>query len=531
MTTPCIIYARFSTDKQRETSIEDQARVCRTRAEALGLEVIGLHADNGVSGTTPVAARPSGAQLLADALAGRFRVLLLESLDRLSRNLVEQETIVRRLEHREIRIIGVADGYDTASGTSRKLTRGVRGLVNEIYIDDLRAKTHRGLCGQIERGFHAGGLAYGYRSVALEGGHRLEVNPAQAEQVRWIYTRYAEGWSCQKIAATLNAQRVCGPRGGTWCVSALYGSPAKGAGVLNNELYIGRYVWNRSQWVKHPDSGKRQRLQRPRAEWHVGVHPELRIIDDKLWEQVRGRMDSPRRAGGRRGRGAAPRTLFGGILRCGTCGAAVIAVSSQLYGCSARKDRGPAVCQGVSAPRRNVETRLLGFLRDELLTPAAMAGLEQEIAERLASRRQEMAAAESRAASRRTELAREIGRLTDAIAEMGLSPALRGRLERAERELEALDKPKARPVPADDAIAIRDRLRRMTLDLHGTLERDVDRARDVLRALLGGVALVREDDAVYAEIETRLDRLLVAAGGASLGRVAGEGFEPSTFGL
>ena len=349
--------------------------------------------------------------------------------------------------------------------------------------------------------------------------------------MRWIYTRYAEGWSCQKIAATLNAQRVCGPRGGTWCVSALYGSPAKGAGVLNNELYIGRYVWNRSQWVKDPDSGKRQRLQRPRGEWHVGVHPELRIIDDKLWEQVRGRMDSPRRAGGRRGRGAAPRTLFGGILRCGTCGAAVIAVSSHLYGCSARKDRGPAVCQGVSAPRRNVETRLLGFLRDELLTPAAMAGLEQEIAERLASRCEEMAAAESRAASRRTELAREIGRLTDAIAEMGLSPALRGRLERAERELEALDQPTRRPAPADDAMAIRDRLRRMTLDLLGTLERDVDRARDVLRGLLGGVALVREDETVYVEIETRLDRLLVAAGGASLGRVAGEGFEPSTFGL
>src|SRR5947207_9606084 len=53
-----------------------------------------------------------------------------------------------------------------------------------------------------------------------------------------------------------------------------------------------------------------------------------------------------------------------------------------------------------------------------------------------------------------------------------------------------------------DARAIRDRLRRMTLDLHGTLERDVDRARDVLRELPGGVALVREEDAVYAEIET-----------------------------
>lgn len=64
-------------------------------------------------------------------MARRFDVLLVESLDRLSRNLVEQETVIRRLEHRGIRIIGVSDGYDSASGTGRKLLRGVRGLISE----------------------------------------------------------------------------------------------------------------------------------------------------------------------------------------------------------------------------------------------------------------------------------------------------------------------------------------------------------------------------------------------------------------
>src|SRR6202158_511056 len=67
-----IIYARYSTDKQRETSIEDQARVCRARAEALHLEVVAVHADDELSGSTPVASRPRGKALLADALAGRF---------------------------------------------------------------------------------------------------------------------------------------------------------------------------------------------------------------------------------------------------------------------------------------------------------------------------------------------------------------------------------------------------------------------------------------------------------------------------
>ncbi len=228
------IYARFSTELQSVASIEDQARLCRERATALGLTVVAVHSDCAISGATPVNRRPGASACVADALAGRFDVLLIESLDRLSRNLVEQETVIRRLEHRGIRLIGVSDGYDSTSGAGRKLLRGVRGLISETYLDDLRAKTHRGLTGQIERGYHAGGLSYGYRSVVagVNGrgepiGHRLEIDEAQAVVVRGIFARYAAGESCQRIAADLNARGVRGPRGGTWCVSALYGSPAK----------------------------------------------------------------------------------------------------------------------------------------------------------------------------------------------------------------------------------------------------------------------------------------------------------------
>ena len=147
-----VIYARFSTELQSVASIEDQARLCRERATALGLTVVAVHSDCAISGATPVNRRPGASGCVADALAGRFDVLLIESLDRLSRDLVEQETVIRRLEHRGIRIIGVSDGYDSNSGAGRKLLRGVRGLISETYLDDLRAKTHRGLTGQIERG-------------------------------------------------------------------------------------------------------------------------------------------------------------------------------------------------------------------------------------------------------------------------------------------------------------------------------------------------------------------------------------------
>ena len=93
------IYARYSTDRQRESSIADQVRLCRARADLEGWAVVAEHGDQGISGSTPVAGRPAGQRLLADILAARFDVLLLEGLDRLSRDLVEQEQQVRRLEH------------------------------------------------------------------------------------------------------------------------------------------------------------------------------------------------------------------------------------------------------------------------------------------------------------------------------------------------------------------------------------------------------------------------------------------------
>src|SRR5688572_1482602 len=108
-----ILYARYSTDKQRETSIVDQLREARVRCEREGWPVVATHADEGISGSTPVALRRGGKALLADALASRFEILVLEGLDRLSREIGEQEQLVKRLEHRGIRIVGTADGYDS----------------------------------------------------------------------------------------------------------------------------------------------------------------------------------------------------------------------------------------------------------------------------------------------------------------------------------------------------------------------------------------------------------------------------------
>jgi hypothetical protein len=129
-----------------------------------------------------------------------------------------------------------------------------------MYLEDLRAKTHRGLQGQALKGFSCGGRTYGYRSVPLEDHTKKdqygrpaliavqrEIDSDEAPWVDQIFTWYAAGRSPRWIAAELNRQGVPSSRGSTWSASALHGDFERGTGLLNNPLYIGEFIWNRSE--------------------------------------------------------------------------------------------------------------------------------------------------------------------------------------------------------------------------------------------------------------------------------------------
>lgn len=516
------LYARFSTDRQRETSIDDQLRGARDRAAREGWQIVAEHSDHGISGSVPVALRPGGKALLADALAARWHVLVVEGLDRLSREIGEAETITKRLEHRGIRIVGTADGYDS-DARGRKVMRIARGLVNELYLDDLREKTHRGLAGQFDRGYHVGGVCYGYRSQATADGRgrELVVDQQQAPVVRRIFTEFADGHSARGIVHRLNAEGIASPRGGTWAVSALVGDSRRGAGLLNSEVYIGKLVWNRRQWLKDPETGARRYVDRPREEWQVREAPHLRIVDEPLWHAVRTRQRSGPPRGTRTGAGAPLRTLFAGLLRCHQCGGPMVAIDARRYGCNVHTDRGQTVCTNASAyQRKAVDAALLTVVRDELLSPAALADLHKALREAQATA-QRSAGGRGGSSAREATLRAEIARLVDAVAQVGMSTALQARLAAAEAELEQLlAAPPARPVQISTSQAMA-AYRRQMLALQAALESDAD--RDRTRALLGGivgpVTLVRDADGDWAQMEEPAARIALA--GSPLEVVAG----------
>ena len=544
-----VIYARYSSDRQREASIEDQFRQCEAHATAEGWQVVARFKDEAISGSR--ADRPGYQDMLRGAMAREFEVLVVEGLDRISRDSVESERVIRRLEHRGIRIVGIND-YDSASGKGRKLLRGVRGLLNEAYLDDLREKTHRGLEGQALKGNNAGGRTYGYRHVPVEDSARRdplgrpvvvavrrEIDEQQAEVVRRIFAWYADGRSARWMAEQLNRDGVPSP-GSTWnrrrsnmgwSATAIWG-PMDHTGILNNELYVGRYVWNRSRWTKDPDTGRRQRKVRPESEWVVHELPDLRIIDDKLWNRVRQRQAERADRVGARVRAGLTRAaaqhigppgkyLFSTLLKCDVCGASMVMRGKTHYACASQVNGRKPFCTNKRAVKRSiVESTLLADLQRKLLAPEVVDAVCKAVPKRLAGA---MKVREG-AAKRIAELDSENGRLAESVARMGGSAVLEARLAANEREKAKLDAAEAVPVAKVTRLLPRlaESYRALVADLASVPTDDIPRARAELRRFYGGAIRVRPAaNCDYLEARVpNADRLfeLAVVNGTNLGK-------------
>ena len=150
-----------------------------------------------------------------------------------------------------------------------------------------------------------------------------EIDPDEAAIVVRIFRDYAAGVSPQTIAKQLNAEHLPGPSGRTWRPSTLHGHVTRGTGILNNELYIGRLIWNRLRYLNDPDTGRRVSRLNPPSQWVITEVPALRIVDDDLWRAAKARQQQIRdtvAAGGNTVRAHRPLYLFSGLIRCGVCG-------------------------------------------------------------------------------------------------------------------------------------------------------------------------------------------------------------------
>src|SRR3954470_3773330 len=200
------IYARYSSDNQRDASIADQTGSCQLFAERQGWAVVQEYADHATSGATLL--RAGFQKLMRDALEQRFDAVLAESLDRFSRDQEDTAGLFKRLTFKGIRIITLAEGEIS------HLHVGLKGTMNALFLKDLADKTRRGLRGRVEKGRSGGGLCFGYyvrkefdsAGEPVRGGREIEL--AEADIVRQIFKSFADGDSPEAIATRLNRNVV-----------------------------------------------------------------------------------------------------------------------------------------------------------------------------------------------------------------------------------------------------------------------------------------------------------------------------------
>lgn len=559
------IYARYSSDHQRAASIEDQFRICREKAGREGWEVVGTYKDAGISGASMIL-RPGIQRLLQEAQAGKIDVVLAEALDRVSRDQADVATLFKHLRFVGVTIVTLSEGEIS------ELHVGLTGTMNALALKAIAEKTRRGMSGRVEAGKSGGGLCYGYKVVKqfdargepIRGDRTIDAG--EAETVRRIFRLFAAGVAPRTIARTLNEEGIRGPGGEPWGDTTIRGHVKRGTGIVNNELYIGRLVWNRLRYLKDPSTGKRVSRLNPETDWVIKDVPDLRIVDDELWQAARTRqaeiaktfanvtagVREHHRQNGLNG-ARRPRSLLSGLITCGCCGGPYALRGADRFACGNHVGKG--TCENArTIPRAELEARVLAGLKDRLMAPEVieeamrayaletnrlnrerrfnadgwnveLARIEKQIGQIVeaiadgmyhASMKNKMNGLESR----KTELERLLADVPDDKLDL-LPNAAAVYAQKVERLAEALNRPEERP---EAALALRMLIEKIVL-VPG-LGRG-----EVFATLHGELAIIREWTARQGLGGKNTNTPGAGLAGVSASVVAGARFELTTFRL
>ena len=248
------------------------------------------------------------------------------------------------------------------------------------------------------------------------------------------------------------------------------------------------------------------------------MHHELRIVPQDLWNRVRARLNNPNAAASRPGRRG--KYLLTGLLKCAECGGSLTLVDRRCYGCGTRHRGGDAACSNpIRLRRTKLESYFFSEIQRELTSPDVIRWVQREVTSALNapddSDRYELELLSVEA---------ELARVVDAIAQVGISPALESKLhdleqhkvaadiafDAARRPITLPDRSKVQEIWADLVAGLGDLPKKMT-------DTELQSARGAIRGLVGEIRVTRDGQG-YADV--CLQRM-----------VAGAGFEPATFGL
>lgn len=521
------IYARYSTDLQDPRSISDQFVYCREYAARENIEVVRTFADEARSGGSMID-RDGLLDLMQAARAKQFDVVIVEALDRLSRDMEDLAGLHKRLQFAGVEIRAVNDG----PGPVDEVVVGLKGLIGHMYRVDNAKKVRRGMFGVVREGRSAGGRAYGYRPVPGQAGH-LEVVAEEAEIIRRIFSEYLDGNSPRRIAWGLNRDHVPPPRGKAWNASTINGNAQRGNGILNNELYRGQIVWNKVRMIHDPETGRRVSRINAAQDRHRTPATHLRIVSEETYDRVRTlRLNATRQKPEMQRR---PKRILSGLLRCGVCGSGMSTTGKDKSGrvrirCSAARESGtcpdPKTCY-----LDTVEELVIQTLLRELRNPREVTDF---IGSYIEARKRLVANSERRRGSLSRKIAtktREIDRMVDGYAKGFLTDAdLATRLPTLKTERQELEQELAEVPREVNVVALHDKalsqyeikLAQLREELQAGVDDGNSAGAKGLRELVDSVTVYpNRQGAVGIKIQGKLNALIGADGFGNLGVVNG----------
>lgn len=302
-----VIYARYSSDKQTEDSIEAQIRACKDYAAVKGYNIIEVYADEAISGKgSKTASRTQYQKMLRDCRKGTFEIILIHKYDRIARNVGEHVNLTAKLQEMGIELIATAQ--DFGNSNEAKIMRTLMWSLSEYYIDNLAGEVRKGLKETALKGLHTGGYApFGYDVV----DQQYVINELEAEYVRKIFDAAMNRKGFTDIIQELSERGITGKRGKPIKYTQIYE-------MLRNEKYTGVYVYSLKQ-----EKNRADRRTKPNA---IRIENALPIIIDKAqFDEVQKIMNERKQSGKK------AEYLCSGLIYC-ECGAKMHGMKSERKG-------------------------------------------------------------------------------------------------------------------------------------------------------------------------------------------------------
>lgn len=367
-----VAYARFSSDNQREESIDAQLRAIRQYCQQHDYILLDTYVDEARSATTDD--RPAFQQMVKDSASGDWSAVIVHKLDRFSRNRYDSAIYKKQLKDNGVHVESVLERLDD-SPESVILESLLEGM-SEYYSKNLAREVLKGKHETALQCKHNGGQPPYGLMVNKDGTYAI--NEYEAEAVRMIFRLTGEGYTMAEIKATL-ADRGFTTRSGRSFATTTINT------MLHNEKYCGTYVYNRTK--PQPKGGKRTNESRPDNEIIRIPHGIPAIIDNRTFEEVQVILKRRSNMGAKRARAAKEVYLLQGLIKCGNCGAAMVGSRRKdgrnktlriTYECNGRK-RKATNCKMRGINRDFVENIVINYIEQHILSDEAMERVKEKI--------------------------------------------------------------------------------------------------------------------------------------------------------